>query len=324
MRKGEFVMPKISVIIPVYNVERFLKRCLDSVLAQTFQDFEVICVNDGSTDRSGEILACIAEKNSNIKVYSQANKGLSIARNIGLKCSSGDYVCFCDSDDTLHPQCLEIIYHFALKHDADMVQFRQMDYSIENGLDVNPFVKDINYKTLDSFVTDKPLFLGTHHGLHKIEFTATSKLYKRELLEGVEFIPKIHFEDYPHTYAILSKNPRTVVLNTVLYYYTVNPNSIFHQKNSPQQIRDYITGIKYIYNIYKDREEELQFLAKDFIPNILEQQRRRCRKAKGAIKKEMYGVFAEELKYLNGRNLLDIKDFRLYRWVAYRFIMCYY
>ena len=317
-------MPKISVIIPVYNVEKFLKRCLDSVLAQTFQDFEVICVNDGSTDRSGEILAGIAENNSNIKVYTQANQGLSIARNNGLKNSSGEYVCFCDSDDTLHPQCLEIIYYFAMKYRADMVQFRQMDYSIENGLDINPFVKDINYKTLDSYVSDKPLYLGTHNGSQKIEFTATSKLYKRELLVGVEFIPKIHFEDYPHTYAILSRNPRTVVLNTVLYYYTVNPNSIFHQKNSPQQLKDYMTGIKYIYNIYKDREEDLQFLAKDFIPNILEQQRRRCRKASGTLKREMYRTFAEELRYLKSIDLLDITFFRLYRWIIYRFIIYYY
>ena len=98
-RKGRCIVPKISVIIPVYNVEKFLKRCLDSVLAQTFQDFEVICVNDGSTDRSGEVLTAVAEKNPNIKVYTQANQGLSIARNNGLKYSSGDYVCFCDSDE---------------------------------------------------------------------------------------------------------------------------------------------------------------------------------------------------------------------------------
>ena len=205
-----------------------------------------------------------------------------------------------------------------------MVQFRQMDYSIEKDLDVKPFFREIDCNTLDTYFTDKPLYLGTHHGLHKIEFTATSKLYKRKLLEGFEFIPRIHFEDYPHTYAILSKNPKTVVLNTVLYYYTVNPDSIFHQKNSPQQIRDYMIGIKYVYNIYKDRKEDLKFLKKDFIPNILEQQRRRCRKASGNIKKQMYQEFSSELMFLENNNMLCRRYIRMHRWVIYKLITIFY
>lgn len=261
----------------------FLKRCLDSVLAQTFRDFEIICVNDGSTDKSGEILACIAEKNSNIKIYTQVNQGLSVARNNGLKYSNGDYVCFCDSDDTLHPQCLEVIYHYALKHDADMVQFRQMDYSIENGLDTDPFITDINYKELNGYVTDKPLFLGTHNGLHKIDFTATSKLYKRELLYGIEFIPKIQFEDYPHTFDVLLRSHRITILNETLYLYTNNPDSISNQKDSLKQIQSYHVGVLHVCNTFRSNNNnfEMMFLKRKFIPDILRQQLYKCRNADG-------------------------------------------
>lgn len=317
-------MPKISVIIPVYNVEKFLSRCLDSVLAQTFEDFEVVCINDGSTDRSGEILKEYAKIDGRIRVYRQKNRGLSVARNNGLNYSNGEYIYFLDSDDTIHPQCLEIIYFFSTKYDAELVQFRQMDYSIKNGLDSNPFVKNIDIKSIKIYETNKPVFLGTHKGEYKIEFTATSKLYKRSLLDNVDFIPNIHFEDYPHTLAVLAKNPKTIVLNAVLYYYTVNPESIFHQKNTPQQIKDYMTGISYIIEVYKNKKEELSFLAKDLIPNLLEQQRRRCRKADKAVKKEMYKVFAEELRMLEIRNLLVRKYIRIYRYFLYKILMKIY
>lgn len=317
-------MPKISVIIPVYNVEKFLARCLDSVLAQTFEDFEVICINDGSTDKSGEILEEYAKIDSRIRVYTQKNSGLSVARNNGLNYSSGEYIYFLDSDDTIHPQCFEIIYFFSTKYDAELVQFRQMDYSIKNGLDNNPFVKNIDIKSIQFYETKKPVFLGTHKGENKIEFTATSKLYKRSLLENVNFIPNIHFEDYPHTLAVLAKNPKTIVLNIILYYYTVNPESIFHQKNTPQQIKDYMTGIGYVINIYINKKAELSFLAKDLIPNLLEQQRRRCRKADKAVKKEMYKVFAEELMMLEEKNILIRKSMRLHRWLIYRYIIFKY
>jgi glycosyltransferase involved in cell wall biosynthesis len=100
--------PKVSIIIPVYNTEAYLERALTSVLSQTYRDFEAICVNDGSTDNSLAILESYAQKDSRIKIISQDNQGLSMARNNGLKEAQGEYVYFFDSDDALHPQMLEI------------------------------------------------------------------------------------------------------------------------------------------------------------------------------------------------------------------------
>ena len=101
-------MPAISIIIPVYNVERFLERCLDSVLAQTWRDWEVVCVNDGSPDSSQAILERYASGDSRIKIVNKPNGGLSDARNVGLKNAGGEFIVDLDSDDFIHPQTLEI------------------------------------------------------------------------------------------------------------------------------------------------------------------------------------------------------------------------
>ncbi|MDR1123958.1 MAG: glycosyltransferase, partial [Elusimicrobiota bacterium] len=127
----------ISIIIPVYNTGRYLPRCLDSVLAQTFKDFEVIAVNDGSSDNSANILADYAKKDSRIKVITQANQGQSMARNNGLKAARGRFVYFIDSDDYIHPQLLEIAYHFVTKYDADWVTFKHNAAAHKSGKKLN-------------------------------------------------------------------------------------------------------------------------------------------------------------------------------------------
>ena len=116
-------MPKISIIIPCYNVEKYLHRCLDSVIGQTFEDFEVICVNDGSPDNSGSILEEYAAKDKRIKILTQKNQGLSMARNNGKALAQGKYIYFLDSDDFIHPQCLEIAHYIAEKYEVDLVSF---------------------------------------------------------------------------------------------------------------------------------------------------------------------------------------------------------
>ena len=117
-------MVKISVIIPVYNVEKYLKECLDSVINQTLKDIEIICVNDGSTDNSLNILENYAKKDNRIIVISQKNKGLSGARNTGLKYCSGEYVSFIDSDDYVSKDLFELTYNNAISNNSDLVIFK--------------------------------------------------------------------------------------------------------------------------------------------------------------------------------------------------------
>ena len=105
------MQPKISVIIPVYNVEKYLRECLDSIVNQTFKDIEIICVDDGSTDKSLEILREYEQKDKRIIVISQPNKGVSTARNIGMQQATGKYMMFVDSDDYITQNACELIYN---------------------------------------------------------------------------------------------------------------------------------------------------------------------------------------------------------------------
>ena len=114
-------MPKISIILPVYNVEKYLKQCLDSIINQTFTDFECICVNDGSTDSSLKILQQYASKDNRFKIINQENKGLSESRNIGLSVAIGDYILFIDSDDFIDNNFCEVLYMDTIKYKAELV-----------------------------------------------------------------------------------------------------------------------------------------------------------------------------------------------------------
>ncbi len=116
-------MPTISIIIPVYNVERCLRRCLDSVAQQTFEDWEAVCVNDGSPDGSAAILAEYASRDSRFKIVTKENGGLSDARNVGMEHSTGEYVMYLDSDDLIHPQTMEIALALARRDGSDVVSW---------------------------------------------------------------------------------------------------------------------------------------------------------------------------------------------------------
>lgn len=306
-------MPEISIIIPVYNVEKYLPRCLDSILAQTFTDFEAICVNDGSPDGSAGILSEYAKKDSRIKVITQENQGLSGARNSGLKEAVGEYIYFLDSDDCIHPQTLEIAHHFMTEHNADMVCF-DFTKNLENNL---PQTTPLKIEDIKFEITNNPLYLN------KVHINAWTKLSKRELLKGLEFIPKIHFEDYPHTLAIFSKRPQTVVLKEKLYFYTVDENSISHAKAKPQQIKDYHIGLNFVYETYNKPEykADFQHICRTYVPIILKQQLGRCERSDIEVKPEMFKAFAEELRDLKAKGMLSWRGHKLMRYLKYLQIM---
>ena len=152
-------MPSISIIIPVYNVEKYLKECLDSIVNQTFRDFEIICINDGSTDSSPEILNKYAQKDNRFIVISQENQGQGVARNRGIEIANGEYIMFLDSDDWLDTNTFELCYKQIKECKNDFVMFGYSNYYEERNLLVpnttklKPFKgienKSINLKTLD-------------------------------------------------------------------------------------------------------------------------------------------------------------------------------
>lgn len=117
-------MVKVSVVIPVYNVENYLEECLDSIINQTLKDIEIICINDGSTDASIDILEKYAKADSRIQIFNQNNSGLSAARNRGIELSKGEFVYFIDSDDYLDLNALKELYDLSVKYGTDFIIFK--------------------------------------------------------------------------------------------------------------------------------------------------------------------------------------------------------
>lgn len=116
----KLILPKISIIVPVYNVENYVSKCIESIINQTYKDVEIIIVNDGSTDKSGDICDYYSKKDARIILIHQENQGLSMARNNALDIASGDYIGFVDSDDWIAPDMYGTLYNNAIEHDADI------------------------------------------------------------------------------------------------------------------------------------------------------------------------------------------------------------
>ena len=311
----------VSVIIPVYNVEKYLPECLDSLLAQTYPHWQAICVNDGSKDNSLQILQQYAAKDKRFSIINQANQGLSMARNNGLKQAKGEYVYFLDSDDCLHPQCLEVASSCAEKYQAEMVCLGFLKNKTGH---IAPQKYELN--KIKSKVTNTPLFCQTKHGKFRISFNVWTKLYKRELLNGLEFIPKIHFEDYPHTYAVLARKPKTVILDAKLYFYTINPQSISAQKSTVQTIKDFAAGLNFVCDIYQKSaaEKELKFMQRHLIPAILAEEFRRCAAAQKDTSAELWQAFAQELGELKQKGMLHWRGHKLKNYFAYKKLIKHY
>ncbi len=242
---------EISVIIPIYKAEKYLKKCLDSVLGQSFSSFEVIAVNDGSPDSCGEILKEYSALYPMLKVINQTNKGLGGARNTGIEHSQGKYLLFVDSDDSLKEDCLSYLYDMAQTNDADIVCFG-MEYITENGKPV------FTYKASDAGckkITKEEYLIEAIDNPY-----AWNKLYKASLFKetGIIFPQRVWFEDL----ATLPKtvlNSKTVLLtDKVFYSYLQRSDSIMHTVNNNKNI-DMITVIDGLIDYFKEKSQYERF-----------------------------------------------------------------
>ncbi|MDO4583385.1 MAG: glycosyltransferase family 2 protein [Planctomycetia bacterium] len=214
--------PKVSIIIPVYNVEKYLRQCLDSARNQTMREIEILCVNDGSTDSSGAILDEYATVDSRFVVIHQENAGQSAARNRGLELAQGEYVAFLDSDDWYDLTLCEKVYARAKESQADMTLFLMHFVDFPEKYDY-PFQEMEN-----SYVTGEYPKIAL---IWKAYTVAASTLFRHDFLKKhqLQFLEKYIFEDtyFSLKAAILAKD--MAVLNERLYYYRYNPESTTHQ-----------------------------------------------------------------------------------------------
>lgn len=218
-------MIKISVIIPVYNTQDYLKECIDSVLNQTLADFEVICINDGSEDNSLDILKGYHDMDNRIKIVSQENRGLGASRNVGLHMAKGEYVLFLDSDDYLREDALESLYSMAIGNDLDLILFKIINFNYRTRRESRSQYFDMDFLR-DIVKDDVFTWKQVKDCLFDISVTATSKLFKRDLLSDIEFPEGLLFEDNLFFIKVIFSAEKAYFLDDYFYYRRIRPDSI--------------------------------------------------------------------------------------------------
>lgn len=252
-------MALISVIVPVYNVEKYLGECLDSLCNQTFQDIEIICVNDGSTDSSLDILESYASKDSRIKILTQQNQGPSAARNNGLRNAYGKYIYFMDSDDILELDALEKLHDIAEKEDIDCVLFKLNNFYDETKEEFATDYYDMPY--LKGIVDGK---VFSHRDIpddvYHLPVSPPGKLFKKDLIEDIEFVEGVIFEDNVFFIEALFKAKRLYFLDEYLYNRRIRKNSLMtSNKNFTDYIKvsNMIIDVTKKYGLYEDYKLQL-------------------------------------------------------------------
>lgn len=244
--------PLITVIVPVYNVEQYLRQCLDSILNQTYQEIEVLLINDGSTDASDEICREYAERDNRIRYFVKENGGLSDARNYALDRAEGEYVTFVDSDDFLMEQALEKLYATSLLGESDLVvgffcYFEEPYFQL--------FTKE-HFPELPITYVDSLYALHQMDEMVDVNFlrfsTAWGKLYKLSLFDGIRYPYGKYAEDQFTTWRLYLKAEKIAVSNQVVYAYRHNPNSLSNNFNLSHM--DYIDALEERIHETKDIE----------------------------------------------------------------------
>lgn len=222
---------KISVIIPIYNTEGYLSRCLDSVLNNTYRNLEVICINDGSTDESAAILKSYAEKDGRVIAVNQKNAGVSAARNTGLDMATGDYVAFVDSDDWVHPQYFEILLFAQKVTGAEIVACQYSQVSEES----DDLIKPLAYKREDIFCTTVAEAIRDNY----IKRAVWGRLYKRTLVSRKFETGLTWGEDAVFNYCTLATNTLSAPFSRTklpLYFYFSRETSITNTVSSKRYL----------------------------------------------------------------------------------------
>lgn len=229
---------KVSIIVPIYNCEKYLNKCLESLYKQTYSNIEIILVNDGSTDDSEKICMNYAKKYNNFKYYFKSNSGAADTRNYGLKVATGDYILFVDSDDYIDKNYVEIIYAKLIKNKVDIVVTGLTEVSEDGSV-----IKRVLYSEYDKNIFLKE-FLNDF--INNAYFTCVKTLFKKEILTQYFNINLKFGEDIFFAYNLF-KNSKICYVANAGYYYVQNNQSITHQYDL-SYLHKYMDDNFYIYN----------------------------------------------------------------------------
>ena len=277
-------MPKVSVILPIYNVEKYLRKCLDSVINQTLKDIEIICINDCSADNCENIILEYAKKDGRIKIINnentkaiylvgssinnEKNYGIGFSRNIGINESSGEYISFIDADDYIEKDYIEILYNTAIKNKADIVFTNNIN--IVRDKIIKPYYHNrINIwkkkfkenETWKEGISDFNVNTPEKENTPEYPLVSTvNKIFKKDFIEknNLKFQNYIVSEDTEFFYKYLLYSPKKFYNNEAKYYYVQRKSSLTHSiEKDNQMITDALSVFKNIFNIYKEKKIEL-------------------------------------------------------------------
>jgi glycosyltransferase involved in cell wall biosynthesis len=259
-------MIKVSVIVPIYNVAKFLEKCLYTLVNQTLKEIEIICVNDGSTDHCEEIISRHASKDSRIIVVNQENQGLSVARNNGIAIARGEYIGLVDSDDWVDLNYFEKLYDVAKKYDADIscCGFSRVYPSSRSREKVSITSENVYESTQDKYrVTNTPRMCYVFN-----------KIYRRSVLDALNlrFQSGVYFEDVAFTIRALFFMKKLATTPETRYYYRANENSIMRGEKTDKKQYDLMQARKNFINFAREHHikcDERYFIQKKIFHSFL-------------------------------------------------------
>ena len=240
----------ISVIVPVYNVEKYLEECLDSIQNQTYSDIEVILVNDGSLDNSKDICEKYCKEDNRFKLINQANQGQSVARNHGVAASTGEFIAFVDSDDIIRQDYLEVLIRY-MSEEVDIVESQftvhKKEFFNENYKEINVIFEGDSEEAVKAVPK------------HVLSVNPVTKLYRRSVVEAVPYIDGLIFEYIYSGVGMLKYIRRIIKSDYTGYYYRQHGTSTMHRTFTEKNLNVFTVSDKLI-DLYSDRENLLPYI----------------------------------------------------------------
>ena len=265
-------MAKVSVILPVYNVGEYLKECLDSLIDQTLKDIEIICINDGSTDNSPEILEQYAQKDSRFIIVSQENQGQGVARNKGVEIARGEYIQFVDPDDWCETDMLETLYRFAKDNASKVVKFNYTEYNDYTGRKKEQNFADFIKRKYGYDLAERPYYSWNNLKdgcLYDLGLNVWSSFYSAGFIKenNIRFAPNKHAEDHLFANGALLLTDKIDYLDQSLYFYRRRKGSSVYQKTDDNFcIFDNIESLKRFlieHNLWRELSDEFSKYARE-------------------------------------------------------------
>lgn len=302
--------PLVSVIVPLYNVEKYIGQCVESILKQSYENFEIVLVDDGSTDNSSNIIDRYGDKDTRVKVFHKPNGGISDARNFGLEHTQGEYITFVDSDDFVGVDYLKKLVDLIFRYSADISIVSNMTVG-EDGY-IKPYV-DSNVSGCDNTQDAiKNMCIRKHYGL-----SPWAKLYKKSLFEGIRYpIGRIH-EDLLTTPYIFSRAKKIAYSESIQLYYRIHNESIMHRPLKSIDF-DVFEGLCKLVDFVDDKYPEIHDAAvcrfvNDFYGTVVERliYQKQYKEKANELKKE-YAVYLNAVKdnsYISKNTKLKTKLF---------------